>query len=376
MRVLIFSPAFLPFIGGAELAVKEVTDRLVDIDFVMITARLSKDVPAFEKLGNVHVYRIGIGNALDKFRLIARGWKQAQALGKFDVLWSIMASYGGFAALRYKKRNQSVPFLLTLQEGDSKWHIYKHVWWCWPYFKKIFTSADAIQAISYYLKRWAEEVGSHCLIRVIPNGVDVARFVSATVALSDEEKARVREEIGIPHDAKVVISVSRLVKKNGLDHLIQSLTLLPSNTNLVIAGSGELEQNLKQLAERTGLHNRVHFVGDVGHSLLPQYLVIADVFCRPSLSEGLGTAFLEAMAAGVPVVATPVGGIPDFLTDGETGLLCRPENQSDIAAKIKRILDDSALADRIRLKARNLVVEQYNWDSIAKAMNTLMNGMI
>lgn len=376
MRVLIFSTAYLPLIGGAELAVKEITDHLPDIEFVMITSRLRRDLAEHEKIGNVTIYRIGKGSALDKFCLIWHGWKKAQSFGKFDLLWSIMASHGGFAALRYKKRNRSVPFLLTLQEGDSKWHIYKHVWWCWPYFKQIFRRADGIQAISQYLARWAQEVGATCAVRVIPNGVDVARFVSAAISPSHEEKMYVRKQMGIGPENRVIISVSRLAKKNGLGDLIQSLVLLPSHTHLVIAGSGRLEEGLKALTEKSGLRGRVHFVGDVAHSVLPHYFAIADVFCRPSLSEGLGTAFLEAMAAGVPVVATPVGGILDFLKDTETGLLCKVGDPQDIGAQIERVLIDSALRERLTLAARKLVVEHYNWDSIAQSMGALMKGMV
>src|SRR3989344_5951494 len=196
MRVLIFSTAYLPLIGGAELAVKEITDRLHDIEFVMITSRLRPDLAEHEKMGNVSVYRIGKGNVFDKFRLIFFGWKKAQALGTFNLVWSIMASHGGFVALRYKKRNQSVPFLLTLQEGDSKLHIYKHVWWCWSYFKQIFTEADRIQAISRYLADWGKKMGATCPVDIVPNGVEI--------------------QVGKKSDdVKRVITVSRLVKKNG-----------------------------------------------------------------------------------------------------------------------------------------------------------------
>src|SRR3989338_9428218 len=123
-RVLVFSTAYLPLIGGAEIAVKEITDRLPDVEFVMVTARLKKELPSVEKLGNVSVHRIGNGGSFDKLRLVFSGWKYALKLGKFDAIWAIMASYGGFAALRYKKKNPCTPFLLTLQEGDSKWDIY------------------------------------------------------------------------------------------------------------------------------------------------------------------------------------------------------------------------------------------------------------
>jgi len=81
--ILIFSTAYLPLIGGAEIAVKEITDRLPDYEFTLITARLKKELPTEEKIGNVQVYRIGKGNAFDKFRLILDGPKKAIELGKF-----------------------------------------------------------------------------------------------------------------------------------------------------------------------------------------------------------------------------------------------------------------------------------------------------
>ena len=159
-RILIFSTAYFPLIGGAEIAVKEITDRIEDCEFVMIASKLDKKLPREEKLHNLYIHRIGKGNNWDKFRLIFSGPKYAKSLGKFDIVWSIMASFGGFAGLRYKKQNKKVPFLLTLQEGDSKYHIYKRVWFIWPYFKQIFKMADRIQAISKYLGDWACDMGS------------------------------------------------------------------------------------------------------------------------------------------------------------------------------------------------------------------------
>ena len=91
-----------------------------------------------------------------------------------------------------------------------------------------------------------------------------------------------------------------------------------------------MEERLKQKTKDLGLAGRIHFVGNVDHNKLPEYLWASDVFCRPSLSEGLGNVFLEAMAAGVPIVGTPVGGIPDFLTEGKTGLFCEVGNTKNI----------------------------------------------
>lgn len=373
-RILIFSTAYLPLVGGAEVAVKEITDRLSDFEFVMITARLDDKLLIYEKIGNVEVYRLGDGNNWDKYRLILDGWKKAHELGKFDVVWSIMASYAGFAALRFKKRNLSVPFLLTLQEGDSRFDIYKHVWWCWPYFKQIFSHADKIQAISNYLARWAKDMGAKCSIEVIPNGVDVKKFLISNYQISGGIN-NVRNELGLSADDKIIITVSRFVKKNGIGDLIEAMRYLNIDNHLIIIGSGELEDDLKLLVKQNGLEDRIHFLGGKNHKELPEYLWSSDVFCRPSLSEGLGNVFLEAMAAGVPVVGTKVGGIPDFLVNGETGLFCEAKKPEDIAKKIKIILDDQELREKLVNNARKLVEEKYSWKLISEKMKNIFYNL-
>ncbi len=347
-------------IGGAEIAVKEITDRNPDVDFVMVTARLQPGLSEHERVGNVEVHRIGKGNSWDKFRLIWQGPVLAKNLGSFDVVWSIMASYAGFAALRYKKQHLQTPYLLTLQEGDSRWDIYKHVWWCWPYFKQIFTKADRIQAISTYLKTWAVSLGAKCPIDVVPNGVAEQFF-----QVSSGESV-----------AKRIVTVSRLVKKNGVDILIRALALLDTETTLAIVGDGELRADLVQIAKEIGVADRVQFLGNVGQLDLPQFLHSAQVFCRPSRSEGLGNAFLEAMAAGLPVVGTCVGGIPDFLSDGVTGLFALPDDPKDLAEKIQRLFSDQILRTRLQEHGKKLVKEKYEWSGIALQMKKIFTEML
>ena len=102
MRVLIFSTAYYPFVGGAEVAIKEITDRAKDIEFDMITARLDSKLACFERIGNVNVYRLGFGlKHFDKWWLMKfGGWKAwwLNRKNKYDVSWSMMASWGGLAA--------------------------------------------------------------------------------------------------------------------------------------------------------------------------------------------------------------------------------------------------------------------------------------
>lgn len=362
-RVLIFSTAYLPYIGGAELAVKNITDRLPDVEFVMVTARLDKNLPAEEKIGNIIVHRFGKGDKWDKFRLILSGARFAKTLGKFDVIWSIMASYAGFAALNYKKSHASVPYLLTLQEGDSKFKIYKNVWFVWPYFTQIFTRADQIQAISNYLAKWARDMGAKCPIKVIPNGVNIAKFTDI----------KIKDHISCTH--KRVITTSRLVAKNGVGDLLAAAAFLPENVHFTIIGSGKLANNLKRFVADKGWQNRSHFLGGMEHDDLVFHLRQSHVFCRPSLSEGLGSSFLEAMAVGVPIIGTKVGGIPDFLEDGKTGWFCEVKNPKSIAEKIKYVLDkkNKEEVERVKERAKKMVEEKYNWDVIVKQMKGLFS---
>ncbi|MBI3631934.1 MAG: glycosyltransferase family 4 protein, partial [Candidatus Vogelbacteria bacterium] len=97
----------------------------------------------------------------------------------------------------------------------------------------------------------------------------------------------------------------------------------------------------------------------------------ADIFVRPSLSEGLGISFLEAMAVGLPIVATNVGGIPDFLKDGKTGLFCEVDNPKSVAEKVMRLMNEPDLYRAISHNGRKLVEEKYSWDTIAARFDKL-----
>ena len=165
------------------------------------------------------------------------------------------------------------------------------------------------------------------------------------------------------------------MKKNAVGDIVEALKYLPENIKLLILGDGPLKNNYELLVARYGLQNRVSFLGHIGHEELPKYLKISDVFIRPSLSEGLGNVFLEAMAAGVPVIATPVGGIPDFLKDGETGLFCNVRDPESIAEKVKIYLENDELREKITANAKEMVEQNYDWNLIAEKMKNIFNRL-
>lgn len=380
-KVLIFSTAYFPFVGGAEVAVKEITDRISDIEFDMITARMDRKLPKFERVGNVNVYRMGFGvKALDKIILAKWGFLKALKLNKknnYDIAWSIMASQASIAASLFKIFKKRVKLILTLQEGDEEEHLARYVFnikflykiLIRPWHILVFKKADFVTAISSYLVDRAIQNGIQKeKIKIVPNAVDIKHF---TKEYPKEELNSLKNELNIKDGEKVLITTSRLVKKNAIDDVIKSLKYLPSNIKFLIFGIGEDLEKLKNLAKEINVEDRIKFLGQVDHKDLPKYLHISDVFLRPSLSEGLGNSFLEAMVAGVPVVGTEVGGIPDFLIDRESGLFCEVNNPESIVEKVKLLLENDELRKKIIENGRNLVKKEYNWDIIVKRIKDI-----
>lgn len=354
-RILIFSTAYLPHVGGAEVAIKELTERLPECEFELITARLDARLPKIEEIGNVLVRRLGWGvPIIDKWWLAKWGGWKAYFLHRekhFDVAWSMMASWGGLAAWWFSVLSPRTPLVVTLQEGDEiakrKFGLVALGW------RLILSRARLVTVISNYLGDEARRHGYQGEIALIPNGVAPDFF-------NFEKK---------DHEGTVLITTSRLVEKNAVGDIISALKFLPPSVRLMIVGDGALRSDLENLVLRSDLGTRVKFLGHIDHADLPKYLAEADIFVRPSLSEGLGISFLEAMAGGLPVIATKVGGIPDFLHDYETGLFCKVNNPESIAEKVKELMSDQSLREGIARNARALVREKFTWEKVANQMH-------
>jgi glycosyltransferase involved in cell wall biosynthesis len=174
---------------------------------------------------------------------------------------------------------------------------------------------------------------------VVPLGIDLERFGSGKPAL--------------PNDGPLVGNVARLAPQKDHATLIEAARLVPE-ARFAIVGDGELREELERQAQGSS----VRFLG--ARDDVPDLLASFDVFAFPSLYEGLCVAVIEAQAAGVPVVATPVGGIRETVVDGETGLLVPPRDPPALAAAIRRLLDDRELARRLADEARRRVRERFS----------------
>ncbi|HRY31029.1 MAG TPA: glycosyltransferase family 4 protein [Candidatus Paceibacterota bacterium] len=386
-KVLILSIAYFPkFVGGAEVALKEITDRLGDkYEFDMVTLRFDKNLASSEKLGSVNIFRVGLSakgatpgelplvvklaKILAPFSIFWRAWKLHRK-NKYDLIWSMMANQAGFAGMFLKMISKKTPLVLSVQEGNSPESIERKVRYILPMYRKIFSSADVVQPISNFLAGFAQKMGGSKIV-VVPNGVDVEKFSLA----KSEKSPQILSELGVSGSEKIIITASRLVNKNGIEDLIRSLVFLPTNVKLLILGAGPLEDNLKRVTENLGLFERVIFKGQVTHDDLVQYFAVADIFCRPSLSEGLGNVFLEAMASKLPVAATPVGGIVDIVVDRKTGLLAQPGDPRDLASKIDILLNDEKLRLDLVKNGFEMVSKKYDWNIIAQKMDEIFNSV-
>ncbi len=394
-RILIFSFVYYPrFIGGAEIAIKEITDRIDDVEFDLIALRLDKSLPKMEKIGNVTVHRIGwTGKTqaspdslpaflhLTKYAypfLAALKAARLHSNQAYTATWGMMANYSGFAALFFKLFHMHVPFLLTLQEGDPIEYIKNKAfrvsigpikipvkWIMLPIFGMIFRHADHVQTISNYLADFAKSMGATCPVTVVPNGVDVAHFSHEYPA---EEIVAIKKSLGKEEGDTFIITTSRLVVKNAVNDIVEALSHLPAQVKLLVLGTGYELASLKALATRLGVISHVQFLGYVAHADMPKYLKASDIFIRPSLSEGFGNSFIEAMAAGLPVIATPVGGIVDFLKNKETGLFCEVSNPEDVARKVEVYMHDTNLRSEIIDSAMHMVLDHYDWKLVSKDM--------
>ncbi len=368
-KVLVLSLTYLPYIGGAEVAIKEISSRLEGFfTFDVLTARLDRKLPKYEQIDGIGVYRVGVGHkTIDKYIFTFFGFFKALRLhlkNRYSIVWSIMAAYSSFSALFRIFTKAKV--VLTLQEGDPIEYItgLKRFKIFLPAYKIYFKLVNKVTVISSFLGNWAEYLGvKKEKIVLVPNGVDFKKF----------------SEIDKKKDGgnKVIFTASRLVEKNGVEDLIKAVSLLNDpQIVLRIAGDGPLRKQLEKLAKELNLESNI-FLGKIEHEKTLKYYAQADVFCRPSLSEGFGNVFPEAMAAGIPIIATPVGGILDFLKDKETGWFCKVKNPESIADKIRYILDENNVneVNMVVSNAKKMVKEKYTWDKISEQMNKVFKEL-
>ena len=204
-------------------------------------------------------------------------------------------------------------------------------------------------------------------IVTIPNGINLARFNPGNVRSRDA----VRQSFGVPNDVPLVLFVGSQYRLKGLEFAIRALLEMKTKAMLLVIGADALAP-FKRLAEQLGVSDRVIFAG--ARRDLPTIYPAADAFVLPTLYETFALVCLEAMASGLPVLAAPVGGIEDYLRDGENGLHIQ-RDPTEIAAKLDLLLNDRELHASLR-KAGIATAKKYEWKNIAQQYLSLFDELI
>ena len=211
---------------------------------------------------------------------------------------------------------------------------------------------------------------------VPPERVRVIRNALTTVPASEEDRRRSRQEVraALKLAGPLLVTSARLYPWKNLDFLIRLMPRLRPELTLAIVGGGPEQARLEAAAAATGVAERVHFTGSVPHDTVQDYLRAADVFVLNTRYEGLSHVMLEAMAAGAPVVASAVGGNPEVVQDGVNGLLVPLDDGAAIAHAVDSLLDDPALAGRLRARAAKDVLG-YRWDELVDRTATALEEL-
>ncbi len=237
--------------------------------------------------------------------------------------------------------------------------------------------ADCVVVNAEAVKTWLVSEGYDAArIVVIRNGVDLTRFSGPA------QPDRVRQEFALPAGVPLVAVASRLSRLKGLEQFLEAAAVVrhqsPEVRFLVIGEAPPHDlpylDELKALAARLGLGDRVIFTGL--RSDVPTLLAGADVAVMPSLNEALSNALLESMASGAAVVATRVGGTPEAVVDGETGLLVPPDDVASLSFAVIRLLEAPALAKRLGCAARQSIADRFSIDRMATTTEHLYGDLL
>jgi glycosyltransferase involved in cell wall biosynthesis len=200
-------------------------------------------------------------------------------------------------------------------------------------------------------------------LHVVHCGVDVREFRPAGGSAHDRGPVK-------------ILAVGRLLPLKGHAVLLEAAARLVSDgapVQITIVGDGHERARLEQLAARLGVDRDVRFAGAVGRDVLPDYYAQADIFCLPSFAEGVPVVLMEAMAAGLPVVATRVAGIPELIRDEQSGLLVSPGRPDLLFAALRRLVESASLRRRIGTAGRARVETEFEVRSCARQLATLMD---
>ena len=357
-RLVLLTTYFRPIVGGVESNAEQLARYLQSNGFevLVLTKRVSASLPDRETLDGVRVQRIGpLGsrNARGKWRLLphATAWLISHRRDH-DVVCCIDFRGVGLAALAARVVTKRPVLFQAQTPGVFKWPV-----------RAAYRHADVLACIGRDIEREALALGiPRERVHFLPNAIDLIRFRPP----DEGERDQIRRSLNIPLDRVVCAFVGRLSLEKGLMDLMEAWRLLQSqppeaqplrNRAMLLVAGPDMDGNrwnvgpsAREFAHRHGLSESVRFLGSVRDP--SSLLRAADVFVQPSHFEAQGLAAVEALGCGVPVVASAVGGLLDFMNDGHNGKLSPPQDPPALAKCLRLLIDDHALRGRLAAAAR------------------------
>lgn len=356
IRVVMVISSFAPVIGGAERQALQLAQRLVQQGLtVQVLTRRYPGLEATEEMNGVKVWRLPVAgngrNPLSSVMFTAGVvlWliRHAKEYDVVHVHASLSPAVSALLAKLWTRKPVLVKVACSGPHGDVASMRRR------PFLSlrcRLLRRADRFLVLNSESIQELQELGlDKRQMASIVNGVDTTYFAP------NEQK--VTAPIEVKQASGKAVFVGRLTTQKGVDLLLRAWAQLVEPRQLILVGEGAERSSLEALASELDLDN-VTFTGSTND--VRSYLQQADLFVLPSRSEGIPNALLEAMACGLPVVASAVGGIPDVVQDGESGLLVPPDDVPALAGAIGRLLADSDLRRRMGEKGRQRVVSDYS----------------
>ena len=376
MKIALLSEKYTPDIGGLAISTGRLGDLLSaaghDVRLFAPTVNLPPTIKQTQRSGGVYITRFGAHKRVDDtlvdwFELIVDEHKREP----FDLIHAYFLPMAGFVGA-YSGKYLKVPSVASIRGNDIERAAFdpgkfSHVMYA-------LQNANAVTTNAIELAKKAKAFIDR-EIHLIPNGIDTGNFkpVGRNEVLA--------EALGVENrTSKVVGFVGELREKKGLATLLtgyaQTNKKIPST--LLIVGEireGE-DKKLFDEFQLSNPENQIIVTGHVPHKDLPAYYSLMDVFIHPSLRDGMPNAVLEAMACGVPVIATPVGGVLDVLEDGVNGRTI-PVNDAEMLAKVtEELLNDPEQCTRLSKKAREKIEAEFTLQSELQANLNIYNKLI
>jgi glycosyltransferase involved in cell wall biosynthesis len=369
---------FHPYVGGAERQAQQLASHLVrkGIGLHVLTRRLP-GLPPYEDIDDIPVHRvttIGRGALASlTFTISALTWLLLHR-SDFDVLHCHQPlspmTIGLIAKALWDK-----PVIVKLTGGGSLGNLREIQRLPFTHLRKrMMRHVDRFVAISEEVVRGLHSWGIPAeRIAHVPNGVDTGYFVPPTL----EEKQRAREALELGNAEQITVFVGRLSAVKRVDVLLRAwknVHQVHPNARLLLVGNGPDRRALQVLSEELNLRQSATFCGSQ-RNVLP-YFQAADLFALPSDSEGLPNALLEAMAAGLPCIASNIGGNVDLVSDGENGLLFQPGNVEHLADVLLQLSSNDFERRAFGRRAREKVEAYFSLDRVAEKYVDLYRRLV